>query len=67
MDLKKYKIKSSIDAKIGAMIPPGGGRQPISNQLQSKFILITVPTPAETQLKRIYSLLLSNHLAKFRE
>jgi hypothetical protein len=38
MDLKKYIIKSSIDAKIGAMIPPGGGRQPISNQLQSKFI-----------------------------
>jgi dynein heavy chain len=50
-----------------AMVHPGSEHHPISSWLQSKFILITVPTPAKNQLKRIYSLLISNHLAKFSE
>lgn len=50
---------------VGAMCPPGGGRQPISNRLQSKFILFAVSQPSDSQLKRIYNLLLGNHIANF--
>lgn len=52
---------------VAAMAPPGGGRQPISERLQSKFALFNVPNPAESQLKRIFFTLLSNHVATFSD
>ena len=52
---------------VGAMCPPGGGRQPISKRLQSKFILFAVSQPSDSQLKRIYNLLLGDHVAKFTD
>jgi hypothetical protein len=36
----------------GAMIPPGGGRQPVFARLQSKFILIAVGTRQNKNLRR---------------
>ncbi|EAX96997.1 Dynein heavy chain family protein [Trichomonas vaginalis G3] len=52
---------------VAAMAPPGGGRQPISRRLQSKFCLFNVSNPSDSQLKRIFNTLLSNHVAKFNE
>ncbi|KAH0787434.1 dynein heavy chain 2, axonemal [Histomonas meleagridis] len=67
-DREKCTLKKLLDMQIvGAMCPPSGGRQPISNRLKSKFILISVPQPNDSQLKRIYTLLLENHLNNFSD
>ena len=67
-DREKCTLKYLKDMQIiGAMAPPGGGRQPISHRLQSKFALFNIPPPNESQLKRIYNTLLQNHLSKFSE
>ena len=65
-DREKCTLKHLKDMMIvGAMCPPGGGRQPISNRLQSKFILFAVSQPSDSQLKRIYNLLLGSHVSTF--
>ncbi|OHS94615.1 Dynein heavy chain family protein [Tritrichomonas foetus] len=67
-DREKCTLKHLKDMMIvGAMCPPGGGRQPISKRLQSKFILFAVSQPSDSQLKRIYNNLLGSHVAGFGE
>ncbi|XP_050531221.1 dynein axonemal heavy chain 2 isoform X2 [Daktulosphaira vitifoliae] len=52
---------------IGAMGPPGGGRNTISNRLLSSFSIINLTFPEETQIFRIYGLMLNQHLKNFQE
>ncbi|KAF0304890.1 Dynein heavy chain 2, axonemal [Amphibalanus amphitrite] len=52
---------------VGAMGPPGGGRSFISQRLQSKFNLVNMTFPQESQIKRIFGTLITQKLANFSE
>eukprot|EP00762_Andalucia_godoyi_P004499 ANDGO_05184.mRNA.1 Dynein-1-beta heavy chain len=52
---------------IAAMGPPGGGRTSISQRLQSRFNIINVTFPNESQIKRIFGTLINTKLADFEE
>jgi dynein heavy chain len=52
---------------VCAMGPPGGGRTEISARLQSRFNLINVTFPSESQVKRIYGTLINQKLVDFEE
>ena len=52
---------------MGAMGPPGGGRSFISQRLQSKFNLVNMTFPQESQIKRIFGTLITQKLATFSE
>ena len=44
---------------IAGMAPPGGGRNPISNRLSSKFHVVNMTMPSAGQVKRIYTSILN--------
>ncbi|KAL4220766.1 Dynein heavy chain 2 [Mactra antiquata] len=52
---------------VAAMGPPGGGRQKISSRLQSKFNLINMTFPHDTQIKRIFGSMINQKLQNFEE
>ncbi|CAG5116906.1 unnamed protein product, partial [Candidula unifasciata] len=52
---------------VSAMGPPGGGRMVISNRLQSRFNLINMTFPQDSQIKRIFGSMISQKLQNFEE
>lgn len=52
---------------LAGMGPPGGGRQTISDRTLSRFNLINMTFPAESQIIRIFGTMLSQHLTGFDE
>uniref|UniRef100_A0A672FP66 Dynein axonemal heavy chain 2 n=1 Tax=Salarias fasciatus TaxID=181472 RepID=A0A672FP66_SALFA len=52
---------------LASMGPPGGGRTTISSRLQSRFNLINMTFPSESQIKCIYSTMINQKLQGFRE
>ncbi|KAL3846382.1 hypothetical protein ACJMK2_017380 [Sinanodonta woodiana] len=52
---------------VAAMGPPGGGRMVISRRLQSRFNLINMTFPQESQIKRIFGSMINQKLANFEE
>jgi dynein axonemal heavy chain len=50
---------------VGAMAPPGGGRNPVDPRFISLFNVVSVTFPTNDSLKRIYSSILSTHLENF--
>ena len=50
-----------------AMAPPGGGRNTISERFQSQFCYLPLSFPSDSQLKRIFTTLLSWHFTGFDE
>ncbi|KAL0267127.1 UNVERIFIED_CONTAM: hypothetical protein PYX00_009482 [Menopon gallinae] len=50
---------------IAAMGPPGGGRKEISTRLMSRFNIINLAFPSESQVIRIYNTMLQQHLSEF--
>ncbi|CAG9862849.1 unnamed protein product [Phyllotreta striolata] len=52
---------------MGAMGPPGGGRNIITERLQSCFNLINITFPDEETLARIFGSMLSQHVSDFDE
>lgn len=50
-----------------AMGPPGGGRNMITDRLLSRFSVISVTFPNDSQILRIFSTMLSQHLTSFPE
>ena len=52
---------------LAAMGPPGGGRQVISRRLQSRFNLINMTFPHESQIKRIFGTMINQKLQDFEE
>lgn len=52
---------------IGAMGPPGGGRNTISNRLTSSFSMINLTFPEETQISYIFNTMLNQHMKPFEE
>nr|XP_022345562.1 dynein heavy chain 2, axonemal-like isoform X2 [Crassostrea virginica] len=52
---------------LAGMGPPGGGRMVISRRLQSRFNLINMTFPHETQIKRIFGSMINQKLQDFEE
>ncbi|XP_064639639.1 dynein axonemal heavy chain 2-like isoform X2 [Lineus longissimus] len=52
---------------LTAMGPPGGGRMVISRRLQSRFNLINMTFPQESQIKRIFGTMINQKLQDFEE
>ncbi|XP_057654894.1 dynein axonemal heavy chain 2 isoform X2 [Diorhabda carinulata] len=52
---------------LGAMGPPGGGRNVISERLKSCFNLINMTFPEDETLSRIFGNMLGQHLSDFDE
>ncbi|XP_062301425.1 dynein axonemal heavy chain 2 [Scomber scombrus] len=52
---------------LASMGPPGGGRTHISGRLQSRFNLINMTFPNDSQIRRIYSTMINQKLHGFKE
>ncbi|XP_068615161.1 dynein axonemal heavy chain 2-like [Brachionichthys hirsutus] len=52
---------------LASMGPPGGGRTHISERLQSRFNLINMTFPHDSQIRRIYSTMINQKLESFKE
>lgn len=52
---------------IGAMGPPGGGRNVVSDRLISCFSVINLTFPEEPQISKIYKTMLNQHLMPFEQ
>ncbi|KAK1153304.1 dynein heavy chain 2, axonemal [Acipenser oxyrinchus oxyrinchus] len=67
-DRQKQTVKYVKDMFLmAAMGPPGGGRTRISGRLQSRFNLINMTFPTESQIKRIYGAMINQKLQEFEE
>ncbi|XP_072006034.1 dynein axonemal heavy chain 2 [Engystomops pustulosus] len=67
-DRQNQSIKYVKDMLImAAMGPPGGGRTAISGRLQSRFNLINMTFPSESQIIRIFGTMMSQKLQDFEE
>ncbi|XP_031567025.1 dynein heavy chain 2, axonemal-like, partial [Actinia tenebrosa] len=67
-DRTKQTIKHVKDMHLlAAMGPPGGGRMVISKRLQSRFNLINMTFPQESQIKRIFGTMINQKLQDFEE
>ncbi|XP_068166166.1 dynein axonemal heavy chain 2 [Antennarius striatus] len=52
---------------LASMGPPGGGRTHMSERLQSRFNLINMTFPHDSQIRRIYSTMINQKLESFKE
>ncbi|ESP04959.1 hypothetical protein LOTGIDRAFT_184938 [Lottia gigantea] len=67
-DRQKQTVKYIKDMLLlSAMGPPGGGRMVISRRLQSRFNLINMTFPHESQIKRIFGSMINQKLQDFEE
>ncbi|KAM6949562.1 LOW QUALITY PROTEIN: dynein axonemal heavy chain 2 [Aplochiton taeniatus] len=67
-DREKQTLKCVKDMfLLASMGPPGGGRTHISSRLQSRFNLINMTFPNESQIKRIYGTMINQKLQEFEE
>ncbi|XP_055959532.1 dynein axonemal heavy chain 2-like, partial [Patella vulgata] len=67
-DRQKQTVKYIKDMLlVAAMGPPGGGRMVISRRLQSRFNLINMTFPHESQIKRIFGSMINQKLQDFEE
>ncbi|XP_038624757.1 dynein heavy chain 2, axonemal [Tachyglossus aculeatus] len=67
-DREKQVIKYIRDMLLmAAMGPPGGGRTVISARLQSRFNLINMTFPTESQIRRIFGTMMNQKLQEFEE
>ena len=49
------------------MGPPGGGRSEISSRLQNRFNVINLTNPSDSQIKRIFGIIIAAKLMSFDE
>uniref|UniRef100_A0A8C8ZZR2 Dynein axonemal heavy chain 2 n=1 Tax=Prolemur simus TaxID=1328070 RepID=A0A8C8ZZR2_PROSS len=67
-DRAKQTIKYIRDMFLmAAMGPPGGGRTVISPRLQSRFNIINMTFPTESQITRIFGTMINQKLQEFEE
>ncbi|KAF7236750.1 Dynein heavy chain 2, axonemal [Varanus komodoensis] len=67
-DRTKQTIKYIKDMFLmAAMGPPGGGRTVISSRLQSRFNLINMTFPTDSQIRRIFGTMIYQKLQNFDE
>jgi hypothetical protein len=62
----RCEVKHIKDMQLlGAMAPPGGGRNPFSQRISACFSTVNVTQPNDAQLRRIFTTLLSTKLGEF--
>nr|XP_060635826.1 dynein axonemal heavy chain 2 [Anolis sagrei ordinatus] len=67
-DRTKQTVKYVKDMFLmAAMGPPGGGRTVISSRLQSRFNLINMTFPTDSQIRRIFGTMINQKLQNFDE
>ncbi|XP_066933177.1 dynein axonemal heavy chain 2-like [Clytia hemisphaerica] len=67
-DRQKQSMKFIKDMLlVAAMGPPGGGRTHISERLKSRFNLINMTFPQDSQIKRIFGTMITQKLQEFEE
>lgn len=67
-DRARCEVKYIKDMQLlGAMAPPGGGRNPFSQRILASFSMINMTQPNDAQLRRIFSTLLNSKLAEFAD
>ncbi|KAL5004476.1 hypothetical protein ScPMuIL_017932 [Solemya velum] len=67
-DRLKQSVKFIKDMfLLVSMGPPGGGRMVISRRLQSRFNLVNMTFPQESQIKRIFGSMINQKLQDFEE
>ena len=65
-DRTKCTWKSILDSQlIVAMGPPGGGRNQICERTQSRFTLVNLTFPSDSQIVRIFESILGSKLGEF--
>jgi hypothetical protein len=52
---------------LGAMAPPGGGRNAFSQRISACFSMVNMTQPNDAQLRRIFSTLINSKLAEFSD
>ncbi|KAL0236923.1 hypothetical protein PCE1_000320 [Barthelona sp. PCE] len=63
-DIKKQTKQTVKNMQlVGAMGPPGGGRQVICDRLVDRFHLINFAEPSQQSVRRIFGILLNQHLS----
>lgn len=62
-DRKSYQFTTILDITfVGAMGPPGGGREPVSNRFLRHFVHVAFPDMSDGSLKLIFGSVFSAHL-----
>eukprot|EP00960_Hanusia_phi_P026860 746504-Hanusia_phi.AAC.16 len=65
-DRKTHQFNSIIDVMfVGAMGPPGGGRQAVTNRFLRHFTHLAFPEFSDKSMKIIFGKILSTHLENF--
>ena len=65
-DRAKQEVKHVKDMQLlGAMAPPGGGRNAFSQRILSCFGVVNMTAPSDAQVLRIFSALLNSKLSDF--
>ena len=63
-DRKTYRFKNLVDTTlVGAMGPPGGGRNPVSNRMLRHFNFLSMVDMADSSIGVIYNTILSNFVS----
>ncbi|KAJ3375748.1 Dynein heavy chain 2, axonemal [Allomyces arbusculus] len=67
-DKQKQLVKHVHEVQlVAAMGPPGGGRNPLSSRVQSRFHLLHMAFPNEVSLNRIFATIINQKLQDFEE
>ncbi|KAI9197259.1 dynein heavy chain and region D6 of dynein motor-domain-containing protein [Polychytrium aggregatum] len=67
-DRQKQTVKFINDILlVASMGPPGGGRNPISARIQSRFNVINMTFPSEPSLHKIFETIINQKLQDFEE
>jgi dynein heavy chain len=65
-DRQKCSWRAVLDSQLlGAMAPPGGGRNDIAQRLQSRFALINLTFPADAQIVRMFDAILHSKFVDY--
>lgn len=67
-DRARCELKYVKDMQLlGAMAPPGGGRNAFSQRISACFSMVNMTQPNDAQLRRIFSTLINSKLADFSD
>ncbi|WIA13292.1 hypothetical protein OEZ85_006876 [Tetradesmus obliquus] len=67
-DRARCEVKYVKDMQLlGAMAPPGGGRNAFSQRISACFSMVNMTQPNDAQLRRIFSTLINSKLADFSD